>query len=61
MSDADKGTRRWRLRGYGKPEPGEKNPKPRHDSICRGDQALDDALARLERDPLIIRTTAERV
>lgn len=56
MSDTDKATRRWRLRGY---TTRKKDEKPRHDSVCRGDADLDDALARLERDPEMVRITVE--
>lgn len=49
-----KATRPWRLRGYGT------DKKLRHQSTCRGDQALDEALSRLEADPNIVRVTAER-
>lgn len=56
--DVDKATRRWRLRGY---PTRKKDEKARYDSICRGDGALDVALARLERDPEIVRITAEQV
>lgn len=56
VSDVDKATRRWRLRGY---PTRKKDEKPRHDSVCRGDQALDEAMARLERDPEIVRIVAE--
>lgn len=56
MSDIDKGTRRWRLRGY---PTRKKDEKPTHDSVCTGDHALDDALARLERDPSVKRITTE--
>lgn len=56
MSDRDVTTRRWRLRGY---QTRKKDEKPHHDSVCRGDAALDKAMARLERDPSIVRITAE--
>lgn len=56
MSDVNKGTRRWRLRGY---RSRKKDEQPCHDSVCRGDHALDKALARLERDPKVVRTRAE--
>lgn len=56
MSDIDKATRRWRLRGY---PTRKKDEKPAHESVCKGDDALDVALARLERDPTMVRITAE--
>lgn len=56
MSDTDKNTRRWRLRGY---QSRKKDEKPCHDSVCRGDHALDKAVARLERDQTVVRITAE--
>lgn len=56
MSDVDKATRRWRLRGY---RSRKKDEKACHDSVCRGDYELDQALARLERDKTVVRITAE--
>lgn len=56
VSAVDADTRRWRLRGY---PTRKKDEKPTHDSTCRGDQALDDAMARLEGDPTIVRIVAE--
>lgn len=56
MSERDTTTRRWRLRGY---PTRKKDDKPRHDSVCSDDQALDEAMARLERDPEIVRIVAE--
>lgn len=58
MSDVGKDTRRWRLRGY---PTRKKDEKPRHDSVCHGDRALGEALARLERDPEMARITVEPV
>jgi hypothetical protein len=52
VSDVDKGTRRWRLRGY---RSRKKDEKACHDSVCRGDHELDAALARLERDRTVVR------
>ena len=49
-------TRTWRLRGFaGKA----KTDKPVIESTCRGDRALDEAMARLERDNRITRITVE--
>lgn len=71
-SATDKDTRPWRLRGYThevSPEKlaelrdaGKKPPykKLRHQSSCRGDRALDEAMKRLERDPAIGRITVEQ-
>lgn len=56
MSDVDVATRRWRLRGYTSRK---KDEKPSHDSTVTGDQALDDAMTRLERDRGVVRITAE--
>jgi hypothetical protein len=56
VSDVDKGTRRWRLRGY---RSRKKDEKACHDSVCRGDHELDQAMARLERDRSVVRITAE--
>lgn len=56
VSEVDKSNRRWRLRGY---PTRKKDEKPSHDSVCRGDQALSEAMARLERDPATLRITAE--
>lgn len=46
-------TRPWRLRGY------DAEKKLRHQSTCRGDRALDDAMKRLEADKTVVRITAE--
>jgi hypothetical protein len=52
VSDVDKDTRRWRLRGY---RSRKKDEKPCHDSVCRGDHELSQALSRLERDRTVVR------
>lgn len=51
----DVATRRWHLRGYAVDD----SKKLRHQSTCRGDRALDDAMKRLEDDPAIGRITVE--
>ncbi|WP_164512550.1 hypothetical protein [Nocardioides baekrokdamisoli] len=48
-------TRRWRLRGYAADD----NKKLVHQSICRGDRALDESMAALERDKNVGRITVE--
>lgn len=53
----DKATRRWHLRGYAADDA----KKLRHQSTCRGDRALDEAMKNLERDRLIGRMTVEPV
>lgn len=57
MSTPSKATRPWRLRGYDKSG---KDAKLRHQSTCRGDRALDEAMKRLEQDPTIPRITVEQ-
>ncbi|NGZ99379.1 hypothetical protein G5V59_00120 [Nocardioides sp. W3-2-3] len=49
--------RPWRLRGYRK---GDKTDKPSIETTERGDQALDTALARLEADSTIVRTSVKQ-
>jgi hypothetical protein len=56
VSEVDKSTRRWRLRGY---RSRKKDEQACHDSVCRGDHALDEALARLERDRTVVRIIVE--
>lgn len=55
---SDVATRRWRLRGWTGTG---KDQKLFHQSTCRGDRALDDAMKRLERDPQVTRIAAEYV
>lgn len=52
MTGPDKASRSWRLRGYRK---GDKDAHPHHESTVVGDRALDEAMARLESDPAIVR------
>lgn len=55
-----KATRPWRLRGYVAEAPGSKKySKLQHQSLCRGDAALDEAMKQLEANPAIGRITVE--
>jgi hypothetical protein len=69
---ANTDTRPWKLRGYTHEvteeqlrdlrSQGKKPPykKLRHQSTCRGDRALDEAMKKLEADPAIGRITVEQ-